>query len=65
MKKQTILVVDDSATVLALVRSMLKNEGYHVLSAGNGEEALRIDRESGDMRTLYAETFAAPYAGSS
>jgi two-component system cell cycle sensor histidine kinase/response regulator CckA len=42
---ETILVVEDSDTVLGLVRAVLQNEGYNVLAAGHGEEALRICRE--------------------
>ncbi|MBI5904538.1 MAG: response regulator [Deltaproteobacteria bacterium] len=44
-KAETVLLVEDSATVLALVRAFLQNEGYDVLSAGSGEEAVRICRE--------------------
>jgi len=44
-KSETVLLVEDSATVLALVRAFLQNEGYDVLTAGSGEEAMRICRE--------------------
>jgi two-component system cell cycle sensor histidine kinase/response regulator CckA len=39
---ETILLVDDEPQVVALVREMLTREGYKVLGAGDGEEALRI-----------------------
>ena len=42
---ETILLVEDSETVLSLLRAVLENEGYHVLPAGHGEEALRLFRE--------------------
>jgi len=39
---ETILVVDDEAVVLSLVASILKDGGYAVLCARNGEEAVQI-----------------------
>jgi signal transduction histidine kinase/CheY-like chemotaxis protein len=41
-----ILAVDDESTVLALARDVLEVHGYRVLTARNGEEALRLFRES-------------------
>jgi DNA-binding response OmpR family regulator len=38
---ETILLVDDEPQVVALVREMLAREGYTVLGAGDGEEALK------------------------
>src|SRR5690242_3408100 len=38
----TILVVDDEPTVLSLCERILKLGGYSVLSAPNGDAALRI-----------------------
>jgi len=37
---QCILTVDDDAIVIALAKHTLKNKGYEVISAQNGEEAL-------------------------
>ena len=39
---ETILLVDDEPQVVALVREMLAREGYKVLGAGDGEDALKI-----------------------
>ena len=39
---ETILVADDDPWVLALARDILAGEGYHVLEAPDGEDALRI-----------------------
>ncbi len=39
---QTILVVDDDPVVLALARDIVAGEGYRVLEAAGGEDALRI-----------------------
>lgn len=44
-KNQTILVTDDEAGIRALVRKILKRQGYEVMEAANGEEALKIFRE--------------------
>ena len=41
-----ILVVDDSATIRAVLGKMLAQNGYAVLDAGSGEAALKLVRES-------------------
>ncbi len=41
----TVLVVDDEASIRDLVAVMLSDEGYHVVSAQNGQEALRLVAE--------------------
>lgn len=42
MGKQTILIVDDEKEIRDLIEIYLKNEGYTVLHAEHGEEALQI-----------------------
>lgn len=37
---KTILVVDDSASLRQVVRIALRGEGYNVIEASNGQEAL-------------------------
>ncbi|WP_240648302.1 response regulator [Pararobbsia silviterrae] len=39
---KTILLVDDDARILAPLRALLEAEGYRVLLAANGEEAVRV-----------------------
>jgi two-component system cell cycle sensor histidine kinase/response regulator CckA len=39
---ETILVVDDDPSVLALIRRVLDRDGYEVLEASNGEVALDV-----------------------
>ncbi len=41
-----ILVVDDSATTRKMLSAALKTEGYEVLTAGNGEQALQVLEQS-------------------
>jgi len=40
-----ILVVDDDAETQELLREVLSEEGYHVVTSGSGEEALEIGKE--------------------
>jgi DNA-binding response OmpR family regulator len=43
---KTILVVDDEPRLVSLVRGYLEQEGYQVVTAGNGRDALFVARES-------------------
>ena len=45
MSKGTILIVDDEKEIRKLIAIYLKNEGYEVLQAGDGEEGLEIVRK--------------------
>lgn len=48
-----ILVVDDDRHIQKLYKEELTEEGYEVLIAGNGEEAMELfDRENPDLVTL-------------
>ncbi|MDQ2899353.1 MAG: response regulator [Acidobacteriota bacterium] len=40
-----VLVIDDDETIHDLIRRSLGKEGFHVMSAHNGEEGLRLARE--------------------
>ena len=42
----TILVVDDESRMRKLVKDFLKVKGYHILEAGDGEEALQVFEEN-------------------
>ena len=41
-KKYTILIVDDEPDIIELLKFNLENEGYKVISAENGKEALKL-----------------------
>src|SRR5579862_2126166 len=43
----TVLVVDDEAHILEVVQYALSREGHSVVTAGNGDEALRRVAEGG------------------
>lgn len=50
---QTILVADDAPSIVELVRLYLANDGFKVLSASDGEEALKLARtEKPDLLVL-------------
>jgi DNA-binding response OmpR family regulator len=40
----TVLVVDDDCAILDALEDVLREEGYHVVCANNGDEALRYLR---------------------
>ena len=40
-----ILVVDDDENILSLERTILEQKGFHVTTAGGGEDALKLLRE--------------------
>jgi len=49
----TVLVVDDEAAIAEAVRARLESEGYRVLVAGDGPDAIRVcDAESPDLVVL-------------
>ena len=53
MTKHPILVVDDDPTILATVADALDLEGYPVVTATNGEEALAVlDKDAGGPRLV-------------
>lgn len=41
-KKETILFVDDETSILSVVSEYFRREGYQILTAGNGSEAMKI-----------------------
>ena len=52
MEQIKILVVDDESRMRKLVRDFLEREGYEVLEAGNGMEAMDIFYENKDLSLL-------------
>jgi len=60
---RTVLAVDDESTVLALARDILEMHGYRVLTARNGEEALRVFRDRSDEIDLVLLDLTMPVMG--
>jgi two-component system cell cycle sensor histidine kinase/response regulator CckA len=61
----TVLVAEDEAMVRALVREVLEREGYAVLAAGSGEEALEIaQRRRGPIDALVTDIVMPGMRGS-
>lgn len=52
---QSVLVVDDDRGVLRLTARMLRLEGYTVLEAGSGPDALRMLDEQPDIRLVVSD----------
>lgn len=56
---RTVLVAEDEILVLALLADALEEEGFRVLSAANGAEALRAledaEREGGHVDVLFTD----------
>ncbi len=48
-----ILIVDDDPNILRLYKEELEEEGYNIVTASNGQEAIeRFDQEDPDLVTL-------------
>ena len=59
----TILVVEDEAGIRALVRKILRRQGYEVLEAANGQDALALCREHGTRVELLITDVLMPQMG--
>ncbi|MGB6942710.1 MAG: response regulator [Bryobacteraceae bacterium] len=59
----TILVVEDEAGIRALVRKILRRQGYEVLEAANGQDALALCREHGQRVELLITDVLMPHMG--
>jgi len=54
--RETILVVDDEPDLRELVTQVLESDGYHILSAGSGEEAMEIwSKREGPVHLLLTD----------
>jgi two-component system chemotaxis response regulator CheY len=51
---KTILIADDSASMRKLLETILKGEGYSILAAEDGREALKIAFEN-DLQAIVAD----------
>jgi len=53
--QKTVLVADDSPEIIEIVDILLSNEGYKVLKATNGQEAIDLVDENVDIIILDVE----------
>jgi two-component system cell cycle sensor histidine kinase/response regulator CckA len=60
---KTILVVDDEPEIRKLVAAMLTRNGYHVLSADTGENAIRLFKNHPDTDLLLTDVVAPGMSG--
>jgi CheY-like chemotaxis protein len=60
---KSILVVDDEPEILKLVSAMLAANGYRVLSAAHGEQALRVFSTNPDIDLLLTDVVAPGMSG--
>jgi two-component system cell cycle sensor histidine kinase/response regulator CckA len=60
---ETLLLVEDEATVRASVRRLLEWHGYRVIEAGNGTEALRIYEDNPGAIDLVLTDLVMPEMG--
>jgi two-component system, cell cycle sensor histidine kinase and response regulator CckA len=61
--RETMLVVDDEQMVRRLAARILLGEGYHVLEAAGGEEAIRILQRASQRIDLVVTDVAMPGIG--
>ncbi len=54
-KERTILIVDDSVSILELLKLILEQEGYKVISASDGKDALKHFTEKADIDLLLTD----------
>ena len=60
---RTILVVDDEPEIRKLVTAMLTRNGYRVLTADNGENAVRLFRNNPGVDLLLTDVVAPGMSG--
>src|SRR5918995_5152147 len=61
--RETMLVVDDEEMVRRLAARILRGEGYHVLEAAGGEEAIRVLQRASQRINLVVTDVAMPGVG--
>jgi CheY-like chemotaxis protein len=60
---ETVLLVEDEDQVRAILTQILENQGYHVLSASHGEEALAISQAPGDIQLMITDVVMPQMSG--
>ena len=60
---ETIMLVDDEEAINDLGRQILSSQGYHILTAGTGEEAVEVYRKNMDQIDLVILDISMPGMG--
>ncbi len=60
---ESILVADDEPVVLTLTKVILRNYGYNVLLATNGEEAIAVCRNAGPVDLVLTDVIMPRMTG--
>ncbi len=63
MEKETILLVEDEPMLLELLKSVFEEDGYHIISALDGEEAVEIFRREAKHIRLVLTDMGLPKLG--
>jgi DNA-binding response OmpR family regulator len=63
MNKQTILVVDDEAKILVLLKSYLEANGYDVLVAGSGSEGFEFFNQGRHISLVLLDLMLPDFSG--
>ncbi len=61
--EESILVADDEPVVLSLAQMILRNYGYQVLTARNGQEALKVHGQSGHVDLVLTDVLMPEMTG--
>ena len=62
-KRETLLVVEDELMLLDLLKSLFEEEGYSVVTANDGEQAVNIFRTQGNVIALVLTDMGLPKLG--
>jgi two-component system cell cycle sensor histidine kinase/response regulator CckA len=63
LRRKTLLVVDDQATIRNILIQVLKLEGYRVLSAGDGVDALETAAQNPGKIDVLITDLSMPFMG--
>ncbi|MGB2867713.1 MAG: response regulator [Bacteroidota bacterium] len=60
---ETILLVEDEEVLLDLLQVLLESEGYHTMTAANGEDAVEIYRKEKEKIAIVLSDMGLPKLG--
>jgi len=61
--KKKILVVDDTASIRTFIRLLLEKENYEVCEACDGEEGIKVYKESADIDLIITDVYMPNKSG--